>query len=220
MWGDRKRHHEDFSHLEHSTPHTHPPGTGAAGGHRHGTHGFRAPAEEPQPGWAERNQEAIFSSILHLHAPLQRVVILLIRHNIPPDEEQMSFLRTEGRPPSITGQWLACLPLLASRGPSSPGTRRTKLTPHSSSSKQTAMSSQSGWVRVYPESKLARCCSYSSARTYFPCSPWKQPSSPWHSHPADCSLARCFSVILMAGSLFTAEALIWGYAMSKFKGRF
>lgn len=39
------------------------------------------------------------------------------------------------------------------------------------------------------------------------------------TQPIATSLAA-FSVILMAGLLFTVEALIWGYAISEFNGTF
>lgn len=88
-------------------------------------------------------------------------------------------------------------------------TRGTKLTLYSSSSPQTVRQVSLG----ESEFTLRASGSYRAVHIYI----FRDlPESSLHQLQPH-SLLRCFSVILMAGFLFTAEALIWGYAMSKFK---
>ena len=132
---------------------------------------------------------------------------------------------TEGRPPSIARQRLIHPPATAGvKGTVLSGDIRTqeaqKLTLYSSSSKQTACQ-----VSLRESEFTLRaswhCAAVIDLCIYIFCDLHESSLLlPDIHHPTNCNLTRCFSVILMAGLLFTVEALIWGYAMSEFKGRF
>lgn len=99
-------------------------------------------------------------------------------------------------------------------------TRGTKLTLYSSSSKQTACQVSLGESEFTLRASW-HCAAVIDLCIYIFCDLHESslPLPDIH-HPTNCNLTCCFSVILMAGLLFTVEALIWGYAISEFNGTF
>lgn len=132
---------------------------------------------------------------------------------------------TKAWPPSIARWQLTHPPAIAGiRGDRPPWghtrTRGTKLTLYSSSSKQTACQVSLGESEFTLRASW-HCAAVIDLCIYIFCD-LRESSLPLPDihHPTNCNLICCFSVILMAGLLFTVEALIWGYAISEFNGTF